>query len=150
MTVPRCARWGRALVTVTVTGTFGEPCLPTLDIFTTPQCKLPLDVPRDSPNRPKRPDTDAFVAWLETLPNPVERYHAAKEALEAHQEAVRRLSAVRASALADAAEEDSVSGLARTLGVSRQRAHQLIREAKERAQAAAPEKRGRTRKGKKR
>jgi hypothetical protein len=101
-------------------------------------------------NRPARPDTDAFVAWLATLPNPVERYHAAREALEAHQEAVQRLSAIRASALADAAEEDSVSGLARTLGVSRQRAHQLIREAKEREQAPAPVRRGRSRKGKKR
>lgn len=105
--------------------------------------------PSKSPDRPARPDTDAFVAWLETLPNAIERYQAAREALEAHQEAVQRLSAVRASALADAAEEDSVSGLARTLGVSRQRAHQLIREAKERSEAAVPDKRARVRKGKK-
>jgi hypothetical protein len=105
--------------------------------------------PKRNPVRPLPPDTDAFVAWLERLPSPVERYRAAREALEAHQEAVQRLSAIRASALVEAAEEDTVTGLARSLGVSRQRAHQLIREAKQRAEASASEKRGRARKGKK-
>lgn len=106
------------------------------------------DMPRDASGEAPKNDTDAFLAWLETVPDPVERYQAAREALEAHQEAVQRLSAVRASALADAAAEDSVAGLARSLGVSRQRAHQLIREARNRAQAAAAAKRTRGRKGK--
>jgi transposase-like protein len=46
---------------------------------------------------------------------------------------VTRLSAMRAGAVADASRAAPVSEVARRFGVSRQRAHQLLREAKSRA-----------------
>jgi DNA-directed RNA polymerase specialized sigma24 family protein len=75
--------------------------------------------------------SEDFVAWLQEVPDPQERYRRATEELEKHQEAVERLSQVRASAAADAYEVGgSVRGLAERLGVSPSRIHQLIQEAK--------------------
>ena len=77
--------------------------------------------------------TEAFLAWLEGVPDPRERYRRATEELEKHQQAVERLSSVRALAAADAYESgDSVRALAEQLGVSPSRVHQLIQEAKPR------------------
>jgi hypothetical protein len=86
----------------------------------------------DKPELAARPpaDTEAFLRWLEGVPDPVERYSLATSELQKHQETVKRLSSLRAEALADASEEDSLSALARRLGVSRQRAHQLVNESR--------------------
>jgi hypothetical protein len=89
--------------------------------------------PRPAPATTTKPlDTDAFVAWLATVPDPVARYSLATEALNEHQEAVRRLSELRAGAVEDAAALDSLATVARRLGMSRQRVHQLVNEAKAR------------------
>lgn len=112
---------------------------------------LPSPPPEDDPARPgpaagtaeggvadKRAgraagDNAAFLAWLETVPDPDQRYNIATSALTEHQEMVTRLSAMRAGAVADASSAAPVSEVARRFGVSRQRAHQLLREAKSRA-----------------
>ncbi len=79
-------------------------------------------------------DTEKFLAWLEGVPDPRERYRRATEELERHQQVVERLSAVRASAAADAYESgETVRALAEHLGVSPSRVHQLIQEAKGRS-----------------
>jgi hypothetical protein len=80
--------------------------------------------------RPPAANTDAFLKWLEKVPDPVQRYSLATSELQKYQATVQRLSSLRADALADASEEDSLSALARRLGVSRQRAHQLVSESK--------------------
>jgi hypothetical protein len=80
--------------------------------------------------KPSRPDNKAFLAWLETVPDPERRYNIATSTLGEYQELVSRLSAVRAEAVAAASEDDSVSSVARRFGVSRQRAYQLLQEAK--------------------
>jgi hypothetical protein len=80
--------------------------------------------------KPSQPDNQAFLAWLETVPDPERRYNIATSTLEEYQEIVSRLSAVRAKAVAAASEDDSVSSVARRFGVSRQRAYQLLQEAK--------------------
>jgi hypothetical protein len=90
---------------------------------------------QDEPPRP--PDNKAFLAWLQTLPDPEQRYRVATSALEDYQEVVNQLSELRASAVSDASEESSVSSVARRFGVSRQRAHQLLRQAKRREPAPA-------------
>jgi hypothetical protein len=79
---------------------------------------------------PPSADTEAFLKWLEKVPDPVRRYSLATSELQKHQKTVQRLSSLRAEALADASEQDSLSALARRLGVSRQRAHQLVGESK--------------------
>ena len=104
--------------------------------------------------KPSPPDNQAFLAWLETVPDPERRYNIATSTLEEYQEVVSRLSAVRAEAVAAASEDDSVSSVARRFGVSRQRAYQLLQEAKAKAPSApAPssgeQKRTIRRKGKK-
>jgi hypothetical protein len=83
-----------------------------------------------SAKAPHTPDNEAFLRWLQTVPDPVERYALATSELEKHQATVRRLSSLRAEALADASESESLSSVARRLGVSRQRAHQLVNETK--------------------
>jgi hypothetical protein len=89
--------------------------------------------PRRAPaTTAKLRDADSFVTWLATVPDPVARYSLATEALNEHQEAVRRLSELRAGAVEDAATVDSLATVARRLGMSRQRAHQLVNEAKAR------------------
>ena len=93
---------------------------------------------------PPPPDNEAFLAWLETVPDPERRYSIATSTLEEYQEMVRRLSALRAGAVADASEDDSMSSVARRFGVSRQRAYQLLQEAKTREAAAPPEGKRRT------
>ena len=90
---------------------------------------------------PVPPDNKAFLAWLQTLPDPEQRYRAATSALEDYQEMVSQLSELRATAVADASAGASVSAVARRFGVSRQRAHQLLRQGKG-AQPAAPAERG--------
>jgi len=85
-------------------------------------------------DQPPVGDSEAFIAWLETVPDAERRYALATSALEHHQDLIQQLSAMRADAVADAAEEDSISGVARRLGVSRQRAHQLVQEAKARSE----------------
>jgi DNA-directed RNA polymerase specialized sigma24 family protein len=80
-------------------------------------------------------DTERFLAWLEGVPDPQERYRHATRELGRHQEVVERLSSVRASAAADAYESGkTVRALAEQLGVSPSRVHQLISEAKSRSQ----------------
>ncbi len=77
---------------------------------------------------------DVFVASLERLPDPDERYRQATEELERHQQAIERLSSVRADAAAEAYDSgDSVRSLAQRLGVSPSRVHQLIKEARARS-----------------
>jgi hypothetical protein len=88
--------------------------------------------------KPPTADTEAFLGWLETVPDPVQRYSLATSELQKYQETVQRLSSLRAEALADASEEDSLSALARRLGVSRQRAHQLVNESKGRGKKPRP------------
>ncbi len=68
--------------------------------------------------------------------------------MEKHQEMVRRLSELRALAMAHASEEDSVSAVARRLGVSRQRAYQLLNEAKSRTPKATAASRANRQRGK--
>lgn len=91
--------------------------------------------PENEPPQP--PDNKAFMAWLQTLPDPEERYRAATSALEEYQEIVNQLSELRAGAVSDASEESSVSSVARRFGVSRQRAHQLLRQAKRKEPGAS-------------
>jgi transposase-like protein len=79
---------------------------------------------------PATPDNQAFLAWLESVPDPERRYKAATSAMTGYQEMVSRLSALRAGAVADASASQPVSSVARRFGVSRQRAHQLLKEAK--------------------
>lgn len=80
-------------------------------------------------------DTEKFLAWLERVPDPQERYRRATEELERHQQVVERLSWVRANAAADAYESgETVRALAEQLGVSPSRVHQLISEAKSRSE----------------
>jgi DNA-directed RNA polymerase specialized sigma24 family protein len=90
----------------------------------------------------KDKDTAAFLAWLDGVPDPRERYRRATEELEKHQQAVETLSSVRALAAADAYESgDSMRTLAEQLGVSPSRVHQLIHEAKARPAKGAGRKR---------
>lgn len=90
-------------------------------------------------------ETEKFLAWLDGVPDPRERYRRATEELERHQQAVVQLSGVRAAAAADAYEEgDSVRALAERLGVSPSRVHQLIQEAKAQPAKAAGRKRRRS------
>ena len=79
---------------------------------------------------PAPADNQAFLAWLESVPDPERRYKAATSAMTGYQELVSRLSALRAGAVADASASQPVSSVARRFGVSRQRAHQLLKEAK--------------------
>lgn len=86
---------------------------------------------RSDPPPDSSRNTEEFLAWLGEVPDPRERYRRATEELEKHQQAVERLSSVRALATADAyASGDSVRALAQQLGVSPARVHQLIQEAK--------------------
>ena len=87
--------------------------------------------------KPTRPDNEAFLAWLETVPDPDQRYSIATSTLGEFQEMVKRLSALRADAVAAASEDDSISSVARRFGVSRQRAYQLLSESKSK-EAAVP------------
>jgi transposase-like protein len=84
--------------------------------------------PKEEP--PSAPDNHAFLAWLETVPDPERRYKFATTAMTEYQEMVSRLSALRADAVADASADEPVSSVARRFGVSRQRAHQLLKESK--------------------
>jgi len=84
--------------------------------------------PEEEP--PATPDNQAFLAWLETVPDPERRYKFATSAMTNYQDMVSRLSALRAGAVADASADQPVSSVARRFGVSRQRAHQLLKEAK--------------------
>jgi hypothetical protein len=107
----------------------------------------------ESAEKPSRPDNKAFLAWLETVPDPERRYNIATSTLGEYQEIVSRLSAVRAEAVAAASEDDSVSSVARRFGVSRQRAYQLLQEAQAKETAAptsssGPQRRTIRRKGK--
>jgi len=72
------------------------------------------------------------LAWLETVPDPEQRYNIATSALAEYQEMVSRLSALRAGAVAAASQDQPVSSVARRFGVSRQRAHQLLQESRTR------------------
>jgi hypothetical protein len=81
---------------------------------------------------PPAADSAAFLAWLETVPDPERRYGIATSTLEEYQQMVNRLSALRAGAVAAAAKDDSVTSVARRFGVSRQRAYQLLQDAKTR------------------
>jgi transposase-like protein len=76
------------------------------------------------------PNNQTFLAWLESVPDPERRYKAATSAMTEYQDLVSRLSALRAGAVADASASQTVSSVARRFGVSRQRAHQLLKEAK--------------------
>lgn len=86
-------------------------------------------------------DNQAFLAWLGTVPDPERRYSLATSALAEYQDMVSRLSAMRAGAVADAAAAQPVSQVAKRFAISRQRAHQLLNEAKLRATPAAQPKR---------
>ncbi len=86
--------------------------------------------------------SDAFLEWLKGVPDPRERYRRATDELGKYQKAVEELSSLRAAAAADAYDSaGSVRGLASELGVSPTRAHQLIKEAKERPAKGQPTKR---------
>jgi DNA-directed RNA polymerase specialized sigma24 family protein len=98
-----------------------------------PQEQRPEDLRRTAD------DTGAFVAMVEAIPDPQVRYQRATEELDRHQQAVERLSAVRADAAAAAYDSGgSVRVLAQRLGVSPSRVHQLIQDAKARS-AKVPE-----------
>jgi hypothetical protein len=104
---------------------------------------------KEEKEKPGRPDNDAFLAWLETVPDPEQRYSIATSTLGEFQDLVKRLSALRADAMAAASQEDSISSVARRFGVSRQRAYQLLGESKAKGAAdpASPSK-GRTKRQK--
>jgi transposase-like protein len=108
-------------------------------------------MPAEEDPKPTRPDNEAFLAWLETVPDPDQRYNIATTTLAEFQEMVKRLSALRAEAVAAASEDDSISSVARRFGVSRQRAYQLLSEskAKETADPVPPKKRTGRQKGQK-
>ena len=79
-------------------------------------------------------DAESFLARLESIPDPQERYRRATAELEKHQQFVERLSSVRALAATDAYESgETVRTLAEQLGVSPSRVHQLIQESKARS-----------------
>ena len=97
---------------------------------------------------PERSD-EAFLEWLESLPDARSRYEQATTALERHQQAVQRLSGLRASAAAECyGEGESLQDVAQTLGVSRARVHQLVQEGRKQAAPGSSGRRQR-RKGKK-
>jgi hypothetical protein len=101
-------------------------------------CIVPLDMAERSVPRTEGPgskdDSEAFLARLESIPDPQERYRRATAELEKHQQVVERLSSVRALAAADAYESgETVRTLAEQLGVSPSRVHQLIQESKARS-----------------
>jgi len=76
---------------------------------------------------------EAFLAWLESVPDARTRFEQATTELERHQQLVQRLSAVRAAAAADFYDEgDSLETIAQRLGVSRARVHQLVQEGRSR------------------
>ncbi len=82
---------------------------------------------------PAAPGPAAPAEQLAQVADPVERYRRATEALEVHQYAVARLSAVRSDAAAEAYGAGlSLRALAVELGVSSSRAHQLVHEARSR------------------
>jgi|GEM_PF-2835924 len=84
-------------------------------------------------------DVDGFVAVLESITDPEQRYVMATEELGGHVKAVERLSAVRGDAAAAAyGAGGSVRSLAQRLGVSPSRVHQLIQESQARASRSAP------------
>jgi|SRR5450755_94865 DNA-directed RNA polymerase specialized sigma24 family protein len=90
--------------------------------------------PASEPPEPVE-QTEAFLAWLEAVPDPRERYWRATKELERHQQAVERLSGVRAMAASDAyASGETVRALAKELGVSPARVHQLLQDAKARTE----------------
>jgi DNA-directed RNA polymerase specialized sigma24 family protein len=89
---------------------------------------------------PRDGDSEAFLEWLERVPDPRERYRRATEELERHQQAVERLSSLRADAAADAyASGETIRALAEEFDVSPARIHQIIQTASGRP-AEAPEK----------
>ena len=100
-------------------------------------CTVPLDMAeRNEPRTegPGKDDAESFLARLESIPDPQERYRRATAELEKHQQVVERLSSVRALAAADAYESgETVRTLAEQLGVSPSRVHQLIQESKARS-----------------
>jgi hypothetical protein len=101
-----------------------------------------LTMSQEEEERPeKAPDNKAFLAWLETLPDPEQRYRAATSALEEYQGIVNQLSELRAGAVADASAQGPVSSVARRFGVSRQRAYQLLQQARTRRPAPEEQKR---------
>jgi DNA-directed RNA polymerase specialized sigma24 family protein len=104
----------------------------------------------DGPSR--EANNDAFVRWLEGIPDPRERYRRATEELERHQQAMERLSSLRASAAADAyASGETIRALAEEFGVSPSRIHQIIETANTgAAEASGPKRRPRRKKGDKR
>ena len=76
---------------------------------------------------------EAFLAWLESVPDARTRFEQATTELERHQQLVQRLSAVRATAAADFYDEgESLETIAQRLGVSRARVHQLVQEGRSR------------------
>lgn len=93
-------------------------------------------------------DNESFLDWLAQVPDPRERYRRATEELERHQEAVERLSMLRAEAAADAyASGETIRSLAEELNVSPARMHQIIRTASPSA-PGAPESKRRSRRPK--
>jgi DNA-directed RNA polymerase specialized sigma24 family protein len=94
----------------------------------------------DSPD--SKDGTESFLSWLERVQDPRERYRAATAELEKHQQAIERLSSVRAIAASDAYESgETVRALAEQLEVSPSRVHQLIQEAKARSVKGTGQKR---------
>jgi DNA-directed RNA polymerase specialized sigma24 family protein len=100
-----------------------------------------------------RPDkdgnNDAFLEWLEQVPDPRERYRRATEELERHQQAMERLSSLRAAAVADAYDSgETIRSLAEEFNVSPARVHQIIQTASGRpTEAPGQGRRSRRRKG---
>lgn len=75
-------------------------------------------------------NNDAFLEWLEQVPDPRERYRRATEELERHQQAMERLSSLRAAAVADAYDSgETIRSLAEEFDVSPARVHQIIHTA---------------------
>ena len=97
----------------------------------------------------KDANNDAFLEWLEQVPDPRERYRRATEELERHQQAMERLSSLRASAVADAYDSgETIRSLAEEFDVSPARVHQIMQTASGRPSEAPGEgRRSRRRKG---
>ena len=102
--------------------------------------------PADGAAESKR-DTEQFLAWLEDVPDPRERYRRATTELEKHQQVIEQLSSVRAEAVSDAyASGETVRALAEELGMSPARLHQLIQQSKARtSKGTGPKRRSRDR-----
>ena len=109
-----------------------------------------MDKPSDPQDPSRHQDNEQFLNVLAQIPDARRRYQAATREMEKAQRQIQQLSALRAHAVAEAYDEGlPVREVARQIGVSPARVHQLIQEAKTKPSqaASAPPKRASRKKG---